>query len=224
MDAAVSPTIVAATLRAVLGQGTQDKHGHQITPFVFHVADHPDETFSARNAGLEGFVYSKREIETDLGPAAILHHLEEYFDYLDTLLSPAAGIAEVAALQEQLKELRGSNLSPKEKNARLGRVLGNAVSTLQTSLRAMSPSSWMRTARVYEIFPRAFNLGGWRSWRKQKFFADFTQKDFAGIKKDAVVIGISNRIEIWETASWREFFSKSSGDFEKTAEHMLDID
>ena len=49
-------------------------------------------------------------------------------------------------------------------------------------------------------------------------------KDYAGIKKDAVVIGISNRIEIWETASWREFFSKSSGDFEKTAEHMLDVD
>jgi len=60
--------------------------------------------------------------------------------------------------------------------------------------------------------------------RQGRFIIPQYLKDFAGIKKDAVVIGISNRIEIWETASWKEFFSKSSGEFEKTAEHMLDVD
>ncbi len=49
-------------------------------------------------------------------------------------------------------------------------------------------------------------------------------KDFAGIKKDAIVIGVSNRIEIWETKIWQEFFNKTSVDFEKTAEHMLDLE
>src|SRR5438552_1863186 len=34
-------------------------------------------------------------------------------------------------------------------------------------------------------------------------------KDFAGIKKDAIVIGISNRIEIWQTQTWQEFYAKS---------------
>ena len=52
---------------------------------------------------------------------------------------------------------------------------------------------------------------------------DYLRK-YAGLKKEVVVAGLYNRIEIWETASWREFFSKSSGDFEKTAEHMLDVD
>jgi len=45
-------------------------------------------------------------------------------------------------------------------------------------------------------------------------------KDFAGIKKDAVVIGVSNRIEIWQTQHWQEFYTKTSVDFEKTAENM----
>ena len=48
-------------------------------------------------------------------------------------------------------------------------------------------------------------------------------KSFAGIKKDAVVIGVANRIEIWDTKSWQEFFNKSSVDFEKTAEGMLEL-
>ena len=48
-------------------------------------------------------------------------------------------------------------------------------------------------------------------------------KDFAGIKKDAIVIGISNRIEIWQTQAWKDFYSKTSVDFEKTAEGMMDL-
>ena len=48
-------------------------------------------------------------------------------------------------------------------------------------------------------------------------------KDFASIKKDAIVIGIANRIEIWQTQAWHDFYSKTSVDFEKTAEGMMDL-
>ena len=48
-------------------------------------------------------------------------------------------------------------------------------------------------------------------------------KDFAGIKKDAVVIGISNRIEIWQTQAWQEFYARTSVDFEKTAENIMNL-
>ena len=48
-------------------------------------------------------------------------------------------------------------------------------------------------------------------------------KDFAGIKKDAVVIGVSNRIEIWQTQSWQEFYTRTSVDYEKTAENMMNL-
>ena len=48
-------------------------------------------------------------------------------------------------------------------------------------------------------------------------------KYFAGIKKDAVVIGVSNRIEIWQTQAWQEFYTRTSVDFEKTAENMMNL-
>ena len=58
--------------------------------------------------------------------------------------------------------------------------------------------------------------------RQGRFIIPTYLKDFAGIKRDTVVIGVSNRIEIWDTHTWQEFFQRSSVDFEKTAEGMLD--
>ncbi len=46
-------------------------------------------------------------------------------------------------------------------------------------------------------------------------------KDYANIKKDAIVIGISNRIEIWDTKSWQAFYTSSSETFEQIAENMM---
>jgi MraZ protein len=48
-------------------------------------------------------------------------------------------------------------------------------------------------------------------------------KEFAGITKETVLIGVSNRIEIWDTKIWKEFFNKSSSVFEQTAEKMMDL-
>jgi MraZ protein len=59
--------------------------------------------------------------------------------------------------------------------------------------------------------------------RQGRFIIPDYLKDFAGIKKDAVVIGVANRIEIWNTATWQAFFNTTSIDFEKTAEGMLEL-
>jgi MraZ protein len=48
-------------------------------------------------------------------------------------------------------------------------------------------------------------------------------KDFAGIKEESVIIGVSSRIEIWDRAVWQEFFTKSASVFEQTAETLFDI-
>ena len=48
-------------------------------------------------------------------------------------------------------------------------------------------------------------------------------KEFAVIKRETVLIGISNRIEIWDKQTWGEFFSKSSDGYEQTAENMLNL-
>ncbi len=48
-------------------------------------------------------------------------------------------------------------------------------------------------------------------------------KDFAAIKKDTTLIGVSNRIEIWNNEAWGEFYKNSSNSFEQVAENILNI-
>ena len=48
-------------------------------------------------------------------------------------------------------------------------------------------------------------------------------KDFAGIKRDVMIIGVSNRIEIWAKEKWQEFYENNQSTFEDTAEQLMDI-
>jgi len=47
-------------------------------------------------------------------------------------------------------------------------------------------------------------------------------KDYAEIKKDVVIVGISNRIEIWSEDKWKDFFDNSKESFEQIAEKLID--
>lgn len=46
-------------------------------------------------------------------------------------------------------------------------------------------------------------------------------KDFAEIKRDIMIIGVSNRIEIWGKEKWHEYYESSKGSFEETAEKLM---
>ena len=46
-------------------------------------------------------------------------------------------------------------------------------------------------------------------------------KEFAGIKRDVMIIGVSNRIEIWDPEKWREFYNSEKTSFEKIAEDLI---
>lgn len=47
-------------------------------------------------------------------------------------------------------------------------------------------------------------------------------KDYAQIKKDIVIIGVSSRIEIWSQESWKEFTKANLDSFEETAEKLIE--
>lgn len=47
-------------------------------------------------------------------------------------------------------------------------------------------------------------------------------KDFGQIKKDVVIVGVSNRIEIWAKDKWEEFYGNSRQSFEEIAEKLMD--
>ena len=46
-------------------------------------------------------------------------------------------------------------------------------------------------------------------------------KDYADIKRDVVIIGVSNRIEIWAKEAWQEYYKNSKGSFEAIAENLM---
>ncbi|MDK6863421.1 MULTISPECIES: division/cell wall cluster transcriptional repressor MraZ [Nosocomiicoccus] len=49
-------------------------------------------------------------------------------------------------------------------------------------------------------------------------------RDYADLSKSCTVIGVSDRVEIWDTDSWNDFYSDSADNFEMIAEDLIDFD
>lgn len=47
-------------------------------------------------------------------------------------------------------------------------------------------------------------------------------KDYAGIKKEIVIVGISNRIEIWAKEAWSQYYESQKDSFEDIAEKLVE--
>ncbi len=59
--------------------------------------------------------------------------------------------------------------------------------------------------------------------RQGRFIVPQYLKDYANIKRDVIIIGVSNRIEIWNNVTWNEFYANSKNSFEQTAENILNL-
>jgi MraZ protein len=46
-------------------------------------------------------------------------------------------------------------------------------------------------------------------------------KQFAGLERDVMIVGVSNRMEIWNKDSWKKFFEGTKDSFEKIAENVF---
>lgn len=46
-------------------------------------------------------------------------------------------------------------------------------------------------------------------------------KEYAGIKRDVMVVGISNRIELWDKEEWKKFYAEFKESYEQVAEKLL---
>ncbi len=46
-------------------------------------------------------------------------------------------------------------------------------------------------------------------------------KDFAKIKNDVMIVGVSNRMEIWSRDMWADFYKNTKDTFEKMAENIF---
>lgn len=45
-------------------------------------------------------------------------------------------------------------------------------------------------------------------------------REYAGVNREVVIIGVSSRIEIWAKERWLEYFSRAEESYEKLAEKM----
>jgi len=48
-------------------------------------------------------------------------------------------------------------------------------------------------------------------------------KEYAGISRDIKILGIADRIEIWDINKWNEFYKVSRDKYEDIAENLIDI-
>ena len=49
-------------------------------------------------------------------------------------------------------------------------------------------------------------------------------KDYAHIRRDILIVGVSNRMEIWAKDKWEEFYRSSKESFEDVAEKLIDLE
>ena len=51
-----------------------------------------------------------------------------------------------------------------------------------------------------------------------------TLRGYAKLDKECVVIGVSNRIEVWNKSVWEQYFTESEESFSDIAESLIDFD
>lgn len=49
-------------------------------------------------------------------------------------------------------------------------------------------------------------------------------REYAGIEKEVMIIGVSNRVEVWSEQGWKQYTSNTNLNFEQAAEKLFDFD
>lgn len=51
-----------------------------------------------------------------------------------------------------------------------------------------------------------------------------TLRDYAVLERDCVVLGVSNRVEIWSQSGWSRYAEAAADSFEEISEKLVDLD
>lgn len=82
------------------------------------------------------------------------------------------------------------------------------------------------TKKDARAFTRFFFSGATESEldRQGRVNIPATLRNYANLEKECVVIGVSNRVEIWGKDIWEEYFAESEESFSEIAEGIVDFD
>ncbi|ANF97697.1 division/cell wall cluster transcriptional repressor MraZ [Paenibacillus bovis] len=75
-------------------------------------------------------------------------------------------------------------------------------------------------------FTRFFFSGALEGeWDKQgRVNLPVNLRQYARLEKECVIIGVSNRVEIWSQAIWEQYYNESEQSFNEIAEKLVDFD
>ncbi len=78
----------------------------------------------------------------------------------------------------------------------------------------------------YRAFARIFFSGAMEveTDKQGRILIPNNLREHASIEKEVMVIGVSDRVEIWSEKAWREYFNNMNSNFEQLAEKLVDID
>ncbi len=107
---------------------------------------------------------------------------------------------------------------------------------LDHCLFAYPNSEWVRleqkmknlplTKRDSRAFKRLFFSGAMEveADKQGRILIPQNLRDYAGIEKDIMFIGVSDRVEIWNESAWSQYFGEADDNYEELAEKLEDID
>lgn|GEM_PF-952141 len=170
-------------IRRLLRDGCE---GHTIAPFIFRSRE--GHTLVAENSGLEGFVFSQKRFEERSGTQASEAHTTDYLIYIAKVLD---GESYGHQLLTQIRDLATSDKDRSEKHRSLINLVQEYVDTWRDEAKGLDQALWARHVRAYQIFPRTFNIDGFRRAHKIQinwdtspagFFKEITEHDINTIR------------------------------------------
>ncbi|NDC38827.1 MAG: hypothetical protein EBZ48_12380, partial [Proteobacteria bacterium] len=166
-------------IKRTLRFGVLEPGGTRTEPFKFHIA--PGLSIPAESPGLEGFLFTEREIARIHGEERSAALVSDYLHYTKSLLKKLTGT------HEQLRELsaiKNFDGSASERYRRFIGLLTTYVETLRSEVRTLDKARWSHHSRTYHLFARAFNHREHRAERGSsnarmtgRLFADFNVHD-----------------------------------------------
>lgn len=92
--------------------------------------------------------------------------------------------------------------------------------TMEQKLKALPLMKSDARAFTRFFFSGATECG----WDKQgRVNLPGTLRQYAKLEKDCVVLGVSNRVEIWSLDTWQQYFQQSEDTFNEIAEKLVDF-